>query len=310
MRFAYLLPMTMLPVPPAHIPLGASALQCSPIGWGMWRLKGGVQDVLTLAEAALQAGVTLFDTADVYGYDTGGFGAAESLFGEALKAKPGLREAIVLATKGGVELPTPYNASSAYLISACDYSLRRLQTDRIDLYQVHRPDLLAHPAEVAEALTKLRAAGKILAAGVSNYTAAQTAALQAHLPFPLASVQPELSPLASVALDDGVLDQAMERGMAVLAWSPLGGGRLAAPAADDPRALAAAEALDIIAARNEVSRTAAALAWLMLHPARPIPLIGSQNPARLREAANSMCVRMTRAEWYAVLVAGRGAPMP
>jgi len=295
---------------PSEIPLGRSGLISSPLGWGMWRLEGGAQRTLALAEAALEAGITLFDTADVYGFDTGGFGAAESLFGEALKAKPGLRDAIVLATKGGVELPTPYNASAAYLIAACEASLRRLGVERIDLYQIHRPDLLAHPAEAAQALTRLREAGKIAAAGVSNYTAAQAAALQAHLSFPLASVQPEFSPLAAAALENGVLDQAMERGMAVLAWSPLAGGRLAAPAAEDVRAVAAAAVLDQIAQRNGVSRTAAALAWLLAHPARPIPLVGSQRPERLREAGDALRVRMTRAEWYEVLVAARGAPMP
>lgn len=302
--------MSTLSAAPAQIPLGPSGLSCSPIGWGMWRLQGEPEAALRLAQAALEGGFTLFDTADVYGFDTGGFGAAEALFGQVLRLQPALREAIVLASKGGVALPTPYNASQAYLIHACEASLGRLGTDRIDLYQVHRPDLLAHPAEVAAALDTLRTAGKIRAAGVSNHTAAQTAALQAHLPFPLASVQPELSPLAPAALEDGVLDQAMERGMAVLAWSPLGGGRLAAPAAEDARARAVASVLDPIAQREGASRTAAALAWLMLHPARPIPLVGSQNPVRLQEAAAALHVRMTRREWYEVLVAGRGAPMP
>lgn len=301
--------MTHLPPPPA-LPLGLSGLTSSPLGWGMWRLEGDTQRTLRLAESALEAGITLFDTADVYGYDAGGFGAAESLFGSALKAKPSLREAIVLATKGGVELPTPYNASAPYLIEACEASLRRLGVERIDLYQIHRPDLLAHPAEVAQALTRLREAGKIVAAGVSNYTAAQAAALQAHLSFPLASVQPEFSPLAAAALENGVLDQAMERNWAVLAWSPLAGGRVVAPTADDARAVAAAAVLDRISQHNGVSRTAAALAWLLAHPARPIPLVGSQNPQRLREAADALRVRMTRAEWYQVLVAARGAAMP
>jgi predicted oxidoreductase len=277
----------------------------------MWRFKG---DDLAAAqarvEAALAIGVDLFDTADIYGPDNGEpFGAAEALLGRVFAASPGLRERIVLATKGGIEMGVPYNSSAAYLERACEASLARLEVERIDLYQIHRPDILAHPAEVAAALDRLRAAGKIAEAGVSNHTPAQVAALAAYLPFPLAAIQPELSPLAIGSIFDGTLDQAMERGLSVLAWSPLAGGRLADPGGD-PRADAVASALDALAQAYGVCRTAAAYAWIMAHPARPIPIVGSQRPERIAEAAQALGVTLTRREWYAVLVAARGEPLP
>jgi predicted oxidoreductase len=277
----------------------------------MWRFKG--QDLRAArrrVEAALDCGIDLFDTADVYGPDNGeAFGAAEALLGRVLAEAPALRGRMVLATKGGIEMGVPYNSSAAYLERACEASLRRLGVERIDLYQIHRPDSLAHPAEVARALERLRAAGKIAEAGVSNHTPAQVRALVAHLPFPLASVQPEFSALAIAPLEDGGLDQAMELGLGVLAWSPLGGGRIAAPGTDG-RAARVAEVLDALAETRGVTREAVAYAWIMAHPARPIPIVGSQRPERIAAATRSLAVTLTRPEWYRVLVAARGEPLP
>lgn len=307
--------MSLGPSAEDRIPLGRSGLAVAPIGWGMWRLLGGDRaSTRRRVEAALETGCTLFDTADIYGYGgERGFGGAESLLGEVLREAPQLRERMVLATKAGITPPVPYNSSARYLIDACEASLRRLAVERIDLYQIHRPDLLAHPAEVAEALEQLRRSGKIRAAGVSNYTAAQVEALCAHLPFELASVQNEFSALVIEPLADGTMDGAMRRGLAVLAWSPLAQGRLAASSAQAPdhsRVLPVIGALDAVAARAGVPRSAVAYAWVMAHPARPVPLIGSQTPDRIREARSAYSVQLTREEWYRILAASRGAPMP
>jgi aryl-alcohol dehydrogenase-like predicted oxidoreductase len=277
----------------------------------MWRFRG---DDLVAArarvDAALEIGCTLFDTADIYGPDNGEpFGAAEALLGRLFATDKALRGRMVLATKGGIIPPTPYNSSAAYLVDACEASLRRLGVDTIDLYQIHRPDLLAHPAEVASAFDRLRSAGKIREVGVSNHTAEQTRALMAHLPFPLASVQPEFSALAYAPLEDGVLDLAMEAGLGVLAWSPLGQGRLGRVGADETSRRVIA-VLDAIAHREGVSRTAVAYAWVLQHPSRPVVLIGTQTPERIREAAEAYRASLTREDWYAVLVAARGEPMP
>jgi predicted oxidoreductase len=275
----------------------------------MWRFKGNdVDGGQRLAEAAIASGLTLFDTADVYGPDNGeSFGAAESLFGQVLQQAPSLRGQICLSSKGGIIPGVPYDSSARYLIEACEASLRRLQTDRIDLYQIHRPDFLAHPHETAQALATLRQAGKIAEAGVSNYTCAQVSALQAHLPFRLVSIQIELSVLCTGALDDGRLDQAMQEDMAVLAWSPLGGGRVSG----GPPAIATlTDALDACAAVYGVSREVVAYAWIANHPARPIPLVGSQQGGRITEAAGATAVQLSRRDWYGILEASRGAPMP
>ena len=297
-----------------RIPLGTSGLGVAALGWGMWRFAGAERtEARARVDAALEAGCTLFDTADVYGLGgNSGFGGAEELLGEVLREDPTLRPRMVIATKAGITPPVPYNSTTAYLVAACEASLRRLGVEQIDLFQIHRPDLLAHPGEVAAAFDRLRAAGKIRAAGVSNYTAAQIESLCAHLPFELATVQPEFSPLAIEPLNDGVLDVALKRGIAVLAWSPLGQGRLGAGSAfvGDARVQAVIAALDDVAARAGVDRTAVAYAWVMAHPTRAIPLIGSQNPTRIREATRAYRVELTREEWYRILVASRGQPMP
>ncbi|WP_199228513.1 MULTISPECIES: aldo/keto reductase family oxidoreductase [unclassified Caulobacter] len=277
----------------------------------MWRFKGeSVADARLLVETALESGITLLDTADVYGADTPyGFGSSEVLLGKVLRDAPHLREKFVLASKGGIILGVPYDSSADYLVAACEASLQRLGVEKIDLYQIHRPDVLAHPAEIAAALTKLREQGKIDAVGVSNYLPSQVAALQAHLPFALASIQPEFSPLAIEPLSDGVLDQALERDLAVLAWSPLGGGRLVGQGTDD-RGRAVIEALDVIAREQLVDRAAVALAWIMAHPSRPIPIVGSQTPERIKASADALRVKLSRTQWYAILTASRGVPLP
>jgi len=292
-------------------PLGKSGISVSPLAWGMWRFKGeSVADARLLVETALESGITLLDTADVYGADTPyGFGSSEGLLGKVLRDAPHLREKFVLASKGGIILGVPYDSSADYLVSACEASLQRLGVEKIDLYQIHRPDVLAHPAEIAAALTKLREQGKIDAVGVSNYLPSQVAALQAHLPFALASIQPEFSPLTIEPLSDGVLDQALERDLAVLAWSPLGGGRLVGQGTDD-RGRAVIEALDVIAREQLVDRAAVALAWIMAHPSRPIPIVGSQTPERIKASADALRVKLSRTQWYAILTASRGVPLP
>lgn len=306
--------MTGLPISHAPRALGKSGVEVSSLAWGMWRFRGSdLKAAQGRVEAALEAGITLFDTADVYGLDNEEpFGAAENLLGRVLADAPHLREWFVLATKGGIRIGTPYDSSAAYLIEACDASLKRLRVEQIDLYQIHRPDVLTHPAEIARAFEALRNAGKVRAFGLSNFTTSQVAALLPFLDEPLASVQPEFSPLALGPLEDGGLDQAIAHDLVVLAWSPLAGGRLGdgSTTALDARGAAVTAALDGLAEREGVSRSAVVYAWIMAHPARPIPIVGSQTPERIADAARAFDVRLDRADWYAVLTAARGAPLP
>ena len=304
--------MSELPRPPAARPLGASGPAISSLGWGMWRLTAAGLDaagVARLVEGVLDAGVTLFDTADIYGFDgRSGFGEAEALLGQALALAPSLRGRMVLASKGGILPPLPYDQSPTYLQGAIEASLRRLRTDRIDLYQIHRPDILAHPQEVARVLDDAVRAGKIGSLGVSNFSPSQIAALAQFLDTPLATTQPEISPLRIDCLENGELDQAMVMGLTPLAWSPLAGGRLLDPQTEREKAVAAA--LDVVALDQGVSRSSAAFSWLMAHPAGIVPIVGSQQLARAVEATEALAVRWTRAQWYAVLVASRGEPLP
>jgi predicted oxidoreductase len=303
--------MSEIALSPEPRALGKSGLQVGPIAWGMWRFgHSTVADGRRLIEAALAAGVTLFDTADIYGFRSVdvGFGDAEALLGRVFAEAPDLRHRMVLATKGGITPPVPYDSSREYLFGALDASLRRLGVDHVDLYQIHRPDILAHPAEVAATLDAMVASGKVRAVGVSNYTRHQTTALQSFLQTPLASIQPEFSPLHLAPMVDGLFDLAMERDVAVLAWSPLGGGRLGEPTTERERAVTGA--LDQVAQAHGVGRAAAAYSWIMAHPARAIPIVGTQNEARIAELADAYRIRWTRQAWYDVLTAARGEKLP
>lgn len=281
-----------------------------PLAFGCWRFThqdvGHAQRVL---ETALDAGMDLVDTADVYGLDWSGdgFGGSETLLGRVLERSPGLRDRMVLATKGGIVPPVPYDSSPVALRTACEASLRRLGVEVIDVYQIHRPDLFAHPAEVAETLVALRAEGKIRAIGVSNHTAAQHRALEAHLGEPLATSQPELSVERLDPLRDGVLDHCMTTGAVPLAWSPLGGGRLATGDGAKP---AVVEALDRLAEREGVTRADVALAFVLAHPSRPVAIVGTQTSERLRGADAALAVELDRADVYGLVVASDGRPLP
>jgi predicted oxidoreductase len=305
--------MSALPLPPATRSLGASGISVSSIAWGMWRLAEGgrsAADAAALVHAALDAGINFLDTADIYGFNgTGGFGDAEALLGEVLSAEPALRGRMVLATKGGIMPPLPYDQSGEYLRSAIDASLTRLKTDSMSIStRSIGPDILAHPQEVARVLDDAVASGKIRTLGVSNFTQPQIATLNHFLGHKLVATQPEISALRIDCFENGELDQAMQLGLTPLAWSPLGGGRIAG--ADSARDKAVIAELDRVAAAKGISRSVAAYSWLLAHPAGIIPIIGSQQAERIAEGASALSVQWTRTDWYAVLVAARGERLP
>jgi len=292
---------------PRSIGLG---LRVGPLGFGCWRLVAmSTKDARACVETALAAGMNLIDTADVYGLDWGGagFGAAEELLGSVLAEAPHLRERIVLATKGGIVPGVPYDSSARHLQAACEASLRRLRVDSVHLYQIHRPDLFAHPDEVAAALEALRRAGKIREAGVSNHTPAQIEALAAALPFPLATSQPEFSVARLAALRDGSLDLCVRRHLTPLAWSPLGGGRLATGEGLPPTLR---ETLAKLADREKVEPSSIALAFVLAHPSAPVPIVGTTNLERLRSTPQALDVHLDRSDVYALVQASEGAPLP
>lgn len=296
-------------VDPSPRTLGSLGEVC-PLAFGQWRyVTDDVGEAGALLDHALDAGLNLVDTADVYGLDWGGsgFGAAEELLGRVIAAEPTRRERMVLATKGGITPPTPYDSSAAWLRQAVDDSRRRLQSDVIDLYQIHRPDMLTHPAEVAATLAELRDAQAIREVGVSNHTPAQVDALQRHLPFPLVTNQPEYSALRLDPLRDGTFDACMRDGVTPLLWSPLAGGRLATGEGVRPELLAV---LDGLAEREDADRATIALAFALAHPSRPIAIIGTQRAERITSSLRALDVTLDRADVYAVIQASDGVPLP
>jgi predicted oxidoreductase len=194
--------------------------------YGFWRYREDeIGDAVEMLVVARENGIDHLDTADIYG-GSGGFGGSERLLGAVRARAPELFAGAVLATKIGIEPGAPYNSSRAYLTAACEGSLSRLRVEQIDLLYIHRPDLLTHPADLAETLDSLVSSGKIAAIGVSNFTPAQVDALSRHMKAAIRVHQLEFSAAHVDPLFDGTLDQSMAYGTAVAAWSPLAGGRL------------------------------------------------------------------------------------
>lgn len=300
--------------------IGSSELTATRMAYGCWRLADVADGAgAAAAIAAYEAGYTLFDHADIYGASQ-----CETLFGGVLKEVPGMREAIVIASKCGIrksgepdpDSPYRYDFSAEYIVQSCEDSLRRLGIDTLEIYQLHRPDYLCDPNEVAGAFEKLKAAGKVREFGVSNFNPSQHAMLQKACPMPLIVNQVEISLANLNCFDDGTLDQCLTEKITPLAWSPLGGGKLA----DGPVQVlghqegyntgSVVSVLDEIATARDSSRTAIALAWLMRHPSGIVPIVGTTHPDRIREAAKADDIELTRDEWYRLMGTARQRPLP
>ena len=303
-------------------------MSASRLAYGCWRILGhegaepnagreaSAQQAVT---AAYDAGFTFFDHADVYAD-----GAAEKVFGDVLKKVSGMRERVIITTKCGIrrkggpnpDSPYRYDFSADYILKSCEQSLARLRVETIDIYQLHRPDYLMDPAEVAGAFAQLKQQGKVREFGVSNFRPQQFSVLQRACPFPLLLHQVEISLAKLSPFDDGTIDQCLAEKVIPLAWSPLAGGRLSDTlpidinSPDHARRIGLRETLDDIARDYGVSRTLIALAWLLKHPARIVPIIGTAKPERIREAAQADKVHLSRDEWYRLLEAARGERLP
>jgi predicted oxidoreductase len=307
------------------LPLGRSELRTSRLAYGCWRIArtNDPAENLRIAraaiEAALESGYTLFDHADIY-CD----GRAEEVFGHVLGEMSGVREKIVIATKSGIrkggdplpDAPYRYDFSRDYIVRQCEASLRRLNVERIDVYQLHRPDWLMDAHEVADAFGQLHRAGKVRAFGVSNFTPSQVTLLQSAWPHPLLVNQIEISLCQLAPFGDGTLDQCQEKQIVPLAWSPLGGGLLADGATDILQHQRSYRVADLIATLVEIgdahvtTREAIAIAWLLRHPSGIVPIIGTTQPKRIHAAAKAAELTLTREEWYRLLTAARTGPLP
>ena len=296
--------------------LGKSPLTCTRLAYGCWRLAGSEggprrddAEGIAAVRAAYDAGFTLFDNADIYGR-----GECERIFGKAMRDMPGMRERIVLATKCGICPPWDgrvhcYDSSAAYIIGSVEGSLKRIGTDSVDLLMIHRPDFLGDPLEIAAAFAQLHAQGKVREFGVSNFRPSQLAALQRHCAMPLIVNQVEVSLAALFTLDDGTLDQCLTERITPMAWSPLAKGALLEPARDE-RTQKLQSLIASLATEKGVTHAAIALAWLLKHPSRMQPIIGSVTPDRIREAVRADAIELSRGEWYSLLTAARGSALP
>ena len=307
---------------PEKIPVSRIALGCMGLA-GTWNpAEVGPENrkrAIASFEAALEAGITFYDHADIYGGT-----ACESIFKDCLQAVPGSRERIYIATKVGIRSGY-YDHSPEHIRQSVEGSLQRMGIDTIDLYQLHRPDPLGHPAQTAKVLDALIAEGKIKAVGVSNYYPQQTLALMQYLQTPIVSNQIALSLLHLPPIyegregqgGDGVLDQCEQFDITPLAYSPVGGGWLSGRReipADHPnreRIERVLEALrELAPAYDNATPTQLALAWLLRHPAQIIPLVGSNKPEHIYEAAGAANIELSRTDWYKLWVASRGQRVP
>lgn len=290
-----------------RIALGPVTL--SRIVYGMWRLADdpdtSAGHVQAKIEACLAQGITSMDQADIYG----GY-AAEAVLGGALRASPGLRDQIEIVTKCGIVAPVGrhaaarvkhYDTGAAHVRASVEASLRDLATDRIDLLLIHRPDPLIDPEETGRVLEDLVASGKVRAVGVSNFRPWDMALLQSAMSVPLVTNQIELSLAAHEAFVNGDIAHLQERRLPPMAWSPLAGGELLATAPQPLRALLAE-----LAEAAGTDWSAVAVAWLLYHPARILPVLGTNSLGRIAAVSRALDVPMDRQTWFALYSAALG----
>jgi predicted oxidoreductase len=302
---------------PKRVSMAPGGPEVSRIAYGVWRLLedpegAGAERVLAKIEACLELGITTFDHADIYG----GY-RCEEAFGKALRRAPSVRERMEIVTKCGIMLVDPerpqnrikhYDYSAAHLEASVERSLENLGTDRIDVLLLHRPSPLFDADEVALAVERLRAAGKVLHVGVSNFTPSQLELLASRLPALPVTNQVEIHPLRLDAFLDGTLDQCQRLRIAPMAWSPTAGGRLFR--GEGEREARVRRALVEVADKLGTSPEGALYAWLLRHPARIIPVLGTNQIERVAAAAGALGLHMDTQDWFSIWSASTGCEVP
>ncbi|MDO5410426.1 MAG: aldo/keto reductase [Lachnospiraceae bacterium] len=269
------------------------------------------KDFLKFVEECMEMGVTTFDHAPVYGNYT-----CERLFGDAvLRKRPELRHKMQIVTKTGIVLPGRNNNKTIYYESTkkeirkeMDESLQKLGTDYVDLLLVHRPDPLANPEETADALDGLVEEGKVRYIGVSNFMPSQITMLQSYMKNSIVTNQIELSVKTTDNFFNGATDDAFTRRMPLMAWSPLGGGSVFS--GDDERSVCLRKVIQEIAETHNTTMDTIMYAWLFVHPVRIAAITGTMNADRIKNAVNALEIQLSYDEWYQILEASRGFPVP
>ena len=284
----------------------------SRIVYGMWRLADdadtSVEHVTAKIKACLSQGITTFDQADIYG----GY-AAEAVLGEALRADPALRNEMEIVTKCDIVAPVGrfenarvkhYDTSKAHIEGSVDTSLKEMAIDHIDLLLIHRPDPLMDHHETGAALDGLIASGKVRSVGVSNFRPWDWDLLQSAMQAPLVTNQIEISLAEISPFTNGDIAFHQRQDHPMMAWSPLGGGSLMIGDSD------AGRVADEVAEVHGVDRAAVAVAFLLAHPATILPVMGTNNIARIERFSDALKVKLDRETWYRLYEAALGHEVP
>ncbi len=280
----------------------------SQIVYGLWRLTDdsntSVEHVTAKINTCLDQGITTIDQADIYG-DYG----CEAVFGEALKANPGLRDKIEIVTKCDIVAPIGrysdarvkyYDTSRDHITQSVEHSLRAMHTDRIDLLLIHRPDPLMDHGETGATLDALVASGKVRHVGVSNFRPWDWTLLQSAMTSKLCTNQIELSLHAHDAFTNGDIAFHQQHNTALMAWSPLAGGSLMQ--SGHP----VNATLNRIASEQGVDPSSVAIAWLLAHPVGIVPVLGTNSLQRIAKLDEALRVEMDRVTWYELYTAALG----
>jgi predicted oxidoreductase len=320
--------------------LGESDLQVTRVGYGCMPLGGSWDaspltdqtraDALKSIHAALYAGINFFDHADIYSR-----GKSEEVFSGIWKEMPHLRGQIYVQSKCGIRFPGQPNPDSPqrfdfsyeHILNSVEGSLKRLQTDYLDVLLLHRPDPLVEPEEVAKAFDALHLSGKVRWFGVSNHTAAQIRLLKHYLKQPIVTNQVEFHLLNTQMLDEGVnfnqnttrltrnegtIEFCRQHNITLQSWASMAWGLLSGRKPDKPDARVehAAEVVVKMAQAKGVSREAIVIAWILRHPAHIQALVGTTVPERIAACAQADQVELSREDWYTLYLAGRGEGLP
>ncbi|KMJ57977.1 oxidoreductase [Bacillus sp. LL01] len=279
---------------------------------GMWRLNDwgySKEETLNFIESCLYMGITSFDHADIYGDYT-----VEEQFGDALALKPSLRDQLELVTKCGIKLISSnrpehgikyYDTSREHIIQSVEQSLRNFQTEYIDVLLIHRPDPMMDPSEVAEAFSRLKREGKVKRFGVSNFLPSQYKMLNSYLEDPLVTNQIEIAATHLEHFENGTIEQCLSDRISPMAWSPLGGGGIFT--STDEKAIRVRNTLEKIKEETGAASIDQILyAWLLTHPAKIIPIVGSGKPDRVKSAVDALEIKLSRQQWFEILEASKG----
>lgn len=297
-----------------RINLGGS-LELSRLVFGVWRLGDwqlSTDEIQGLIEQNIDLGMSSFDHADIYGDYT-----CEELFGRALAQSPELRDKMKIITKCGIKLISKnrpdhkikyYDTSRDHIIASAEQSLKNLHTDHIDLLLLHRPDPLTDPEEVADAFRKLKSEGKVLHFGVSNFSSMQFDMLNSYLDEPLITNQVEISALCLDQFKNGTIEHSQLHNVYPMAWSPLGGGSVFT--GQDVQAIRVREVLTRWSEEKGKGMDQLLFAWLIRHPAKIIPILGTGKIERVEKAIESLQIEMSRQEWFELWQASEGEEVP